>query len=127
MRDCKHWTGRCTLGLYGGKPSPGVCARCDRREPGPSIIPVRVEVPSVPPDQWPHRIRLLARLRAASDTGVGDTLARFIKAAGGEIAASWYEWLTGKSCGCSDRRAALNRRYPYEKPPDPPALQTAGS
>lgn len=28
---CKHHDGKgCTLGLYGGRPSPGVCAKCDR-------------------------------------------------------------------------------------------------
>lgn len=28
---CRHHDGReCSLGLYGGRPSPGVCARCER-------------------------------------------------------------------------------------------------
>jgi hypothetical protein len=28
---CSHWTGReCALGLFGGRPSPGVCRGCDR-------------------------------------------------------------------------------------------------
>jgi hypothetical protein len=31
--SCSHWTGsRCSLGLYGGTPSPGVCLRCDSYE-----------------------------------------------------------------------------------------------
>lgn len=25
---CRHWNNGCSLGLYGGHPSPGVCARC---------------------------------------------------------------------------------------------------
>jgi hypothetical protein len=40
--DCKNWAhcnvphgGCCTLGLFGGRPSVGTCARCDKRDPGP--------------------------------------------------------------------------------------------
>jgi hypothetical protein len=33
---CKHHDGtRCTLGLFGGRPSPGVCAACDKYD-GPT-------------------------------------------------------------------------------------------
>lgn len=31
MTGCRNNVdGRCTLGLYGGRPSDGVCARCDK-------------------------------------------------------------------------------------------------
>ena len=34
--NCRHHDGRgCSLGLYGGRPSPGVCAQCDRYD-GPA-------------------------------------------------------------------------------------------
>jgi hypothetical protein len=33
---CKHLDGsRCSLGLFGGRPSPGVCSICDRYEGSP--------------------------------------------------------------------------------------------
>jgi hypothetical protein len=38
MSACREWSGeerRCRLGLYGGRPSPGVCAVCDRYEGPP--------------------------------------------------------------------------------------------
>lgn len=38
---CRYWSdcgvkggGCCSLNLYGGKPSRGVCGQCDKREPG---------------------------------------------------------------------------------------------
>ena len=34
-------------------------------------------------------------------------------ALGGETFKRWYKRLTGGDCGCEDRRAGLNVRYPY--------------
>lgn len=32
--NCTHWKDkRCELGLYGGRPSPGVCRQCPQRDP----------------------------------------------------------------------------------------------
>ncbi len=73
--------------------------------PGPSA-PL-----AVPPDRWPRRIRLLAKLRKPEDRGAGDTLARLIPA--GEAFKAAYKRLTGKDCGCSARQAQMNAMYPY--------------
>jgi len=32
---CKHYRGGCSLGLFGGNPSPGVCATCNRYQGRP--------------------------------------------------------------------------------------------
>ena len=41
---CTNWDGdRCTLGLYGGQPSPGVCFACDQYQGKPRGLGDRVE------------------------------------------------------------------------------------
>jgi hypothetical protein len=45
--DCKYWSagvkfgGRCSLGLFGGRPSRGICAGCSRREPAVESVPAK--------------------------------------------------------------------------------------
>jgi hypothetical protein len=42
---CKHWTGsECRLGLFGGRPSPGVCQTCDKYAGGPRGLGDLVEL-----------------------------------------------------------------------------------
>lgn len=65
----------------------------------------------LPYDQWPRRIRLLAKLRKPWDAGAGDTLARLIPA--GETFKAAFKRLTGRDCGCSARQATMNAMYPY--------------
>jgi hypothetical protein len=63
--------------------------------------------------EWPRRIRLIAKFKRDGERGVGDTLARRLGAVGGEVWKKWYEHLTGTDCGCGERQARLNARYPY--------------
>ena len=80
--SCSHFQqSRCTLGLYGGTPSPGVCAMCDQYC-GPS-------------------------------RGAGDLVERAARITGFRILAQGIEGLTGKPCGCAERRAALNAAFPF--------------
>ena len=60
---------------------------------------------------WPYWAKLIASQRIDEDRGVGDTFARLAAAVGGE---QWKR-LAKKAggCGCADRQAAWNRRWPY--------------
>lgn len=65
----------------------------------------------VPADEWPLTARVIRRLRAPEDRGVGDTIHRHLGAPG-----RWFEsamTTLGVQCGCADRRDWLNRRFPY--------------
>ena len=72
------------------------------------------------PDTWPILARLLARLRTSDDKGLGDTIARSInliptlrgKPLGDAFKIVMHK--LGKDCGCGDRQAKLNEKYPYE-------------
>jgi hypothetical protein len=80
--NCRHHDGKgCSLGLFGGKPSPGVCSVCDQYD-GPA-------------------------------RGVGDIVHKVAKATGIAKAAKAVEQVTGKPCGCAERRAALNAAVPF--------------
>lgn len=52
-------------------------------------------------------------MAAPEDRGVGDTIARVIGPMGGDAFKRWYKRITGEDCGCGDRQAWLNQRYPY--------------
>ena len=79
--SCRHHDGRgCSLGLYGGRPSPGVCAQCEHYD-GPA-------------------------------RGLGDRVAAVTRATGIAAATRVVSRVTGKPCGCAQRRAALNERFP---------------
>ena len=83
--SCRHHDGRgCALGLYGGRPSPGVCARCDRYD-GPA-------------------------------RGLGDRIAAVAEVTGVAAVARTVERVTGRPCGCAERRRALNEAFPTSYP-----------
>lgn len=83
--NCRHHDGRgCSLGLFGGRPSPGVCANCERYD-GPA-------------------------------RGLGDRVAAVTRATGIAAATRVVSRVTGKPCGCAQRRAALNARFPTSYP-----------
>jgi hypothetical protein len=46
--------------------------------------------------------------------GLGDTVARVIRAAGLDKLAEAYTTVTGKDCGCEKRREDWNKRFPYD-------------
>jgi hypothetical protein len=59
--DCQYRHGRyCMLGLYGGRPSPGVCAHCGGTEVG--MAAGRLAPPRVP--SWPRCSRREVRMLA---------------------------------------------------------------
>lgn len=73
----------------------------------------------VPRDQWPFRVRMVARFKVPADKGVGDTLARLInklpvyKGMGaGDAWKKFTTWL-GIECGCCARQRRANEQYPY--------------
>jgi hypothetical protein len=101
-----------------------VCARCwlwVNRPDSPAVLAWKrtVEPPAPRPvSSWPFLARRLANLRDPSDRGLGDTVARHIDRLGGEWLKRFYKRLTGGDCGCADRKAALNRRFPYPTAPE---------
>ena len=75
-----------------------------------------LQVQPVPRAEWPLLARIVAGLREESDIGIGSTLERMIASLGGEFYKAAFKTLTGKSCGCADRRKYLDERFPYTKP-----------
>ena len=47
--------------------------------------------------------------------GFGDTVAKFTKATGIKSAVDKVSQMTGKPCGCDERRDTLNRIFPYKR------------
>jgi hypothetical protein len=60
----------------------------------------------------PRIVRFIESKRIESDRGVGDTLERLLASVGGRKYKRLMSWL-GASCGCEDRQAWLNKKYPY--------------
>jgi hypothetical protein len=69
---------------------------------------------AIPYAQWPLWARAVARFRHEGDIGLGDTVVHMIGDERSERFKKWFQRKFGKSCGCSDRQAWLNRRFPYE-------------
>ena len=67
----------------------------------------------IPRERWPRIVRTLARHRAEGERGVGDTAKRVLHRMGGDALAWLFRKVTGRDCGCADRRARLNAMYPY--------------
>ena len=47
--------------------------------------------------------------------GFGDTVTKFTKATGIKSAVDKVSQMTGKPCGCDERRDTLNRIFPYKR------------
>lgn len=122
---CDHWTecgikhgGCCALGLFGGRPSLGVCRGCPQNS-AKDLATFKLHTnPPRPANAtkdyaWPVRVRLVGRFRREGEKGVGDTLARMLGQVGGEVWKRWYKRLTGQDCACKDRQAKLNAKYRY--------------
>jgi hypothetical protein len=67
---------------------------------------------AVPAEQWPWHVRAIAALRQSGEAGIGDTIHNQLKLGGKPVIALALKML-GINCGCSDRQAWLNARYPY--------------
>jgi len=61
-------------------------------------------------------IRALALPARANDQGIGDLIARLIGPVGGDAYKTWFLAAFGQSCGCSERQADLNAKYPLTVP-----------
>jgi hypothetical protein len=67
----------------------------------------------VPRGKWPLIAKIIAKMRSEEDTGIGDAIARHLARFGAEGMKRVYKRLTGSDCGCGNRQAALNQRFPY--------------
>jgi hypothetical protein len=47
--------------------------------------------------------------------GLGDSVAEFTHQTGLDKLAGFYTHLTGKDCGCDQRRQKLNQWFPYQR------------
>jgi len=47
--------------------------------------------------------------------GLGDSIHNFTKATGIKKIVDKVSKVSGKDCGCNERRDALNRTFPYKK------------
>jgi hypothetical protein len=47
--------------------------------------------------------------------GLGDTIHKVTKATGIKKVVDTVSRVTGKPCGCAERRDSLNRKFPYSK------------
>jgi hypothetical protein len=47
--------------------------------------------------------------------GLGDSIEKFTKATGIKAVVDKVSEITGKPCGCAERRDTLNRVYPYDR------------
>lgn len=62
--------------------------------------------------KWPLFLMPLRLLAQPSDKGLGDLVGRVIGPMGGTAFEEWYLKTFGRPCGCGDRRANLNARFP---------------
>ena len=53
-------------------------------------------------------------LQTNESIGLGDTVAKFTAFTGLDHLAKLYTRTTGKPCGCKERQAYLNKRFPYK-------------
>lgn len=84
-----------------GRPAEVAAARSIER-----VLPV-------PREKWPAWAKVLALARANTDAGIGDTVVTVIGKSSSDAFKRWFETRFGKSCGCCERQAWLNRRFPY--------------
>ena len=105
---CRHWKDGCTLGLYGGRPSPGVCRRCTSYR-GPwrgAGDAVRSLV----------RLMFLGRLDVAERlAGRAEALWEAARRKGKSHALTVVNAAKPGGCGCKARQAKLNALLPFGK------------
>jgi hypothetical protein len=107
----------CAINLYGGRPSLGTCQQCPSKVPAAAPTtaarPARESV-AITPKSWPLFARTLAKLATPEDRGLGDVVQRQAAKLGGDTFKKLYRQLTGSDCGCRDRQAKLNQRFPLK-------------
>lgn len=101
---CRHYKGGCTLGLYGGKPSPGVCRQCSSYS-----------------GSWRgagDAVRAIVRILFLGRVDIAERIAARVESASGKRkdseSAPVIPGVSG-GCGCKRRQDALNRAIPFGK------------
>lgn len=69
-------------------------------------------------DKPPSWVGLVSYFKAPEDAGVGDTVQRYAAMLGGELFKQWSKRL-GLPCGCTQRQAEWNVRWPYKDATEP--------
>jgi hypothetical protein len=120
LADESLWTGDPPCLLDPAKPVPisvhvrNGCPAGHHKDakPPPRLEPLPEPLPR---HQWPRSVRILAVLRIDADAGFGDTLHRQLSIRGVDWAGKMMRWLKRHAidCGCSQRQAWLNARFPY--------------
>ena len=54
-------------------------------------------------------------VKKSKPKGLGDSIENFTKATGIKAVVDKVSDVTGKPCGCAERRDTLNRMFPYDK------------
>jgi hypothetical protein len=75
--------------------------------------PAPVAIRALPRAEWPLWTLPIALMRNERDKGVGDTVARHLAALGADALKRLYTLAFNEDCGCGQRQALLNRRFPY--------------
>lgn len=64
--------------------------------------------------EWPAWAKSIALLKNDEDIGVGQTAERVLGPLGGDKFKEWFQKMTGRPCGCGERRDLWNAQYPYD-------------
>lgn len=103
--NCRHYDNGCTLGLYGGKPSPGVCRQCASYRG-----PLRGAGDAV---------RAIVRVLFVGRTDIAERIAERIESMRKPHRKSpsipVIPGVPARGCGCKRRQDALNRAIPFGK------------
>lgn len=79
--------------------------------PKPILLIKKLADP-VPVNEWPKWATWSATQRKPEDTGVGDTVRWMLAGFGGEVIKGLLASF-GIPCGCEERQAEWNQKYPY--------------
>jgi hypothetical protein len=95
-------------------PQPGQMTGLEK-----GVFRIRVESskPRIEPlakSDWPVWALAVAKFGHSEDIGLGDTIVHLIGDERSEWFQTWFQQKFGKSCGCSNRQAWLNQRFPYD-------------
>lgn len=76
-----------------------------------TLLHVETKLEPIPRDQWPKWASAVASFAKPEDKGVGDTVKRMLGSAGVLFQATLQA--LGLPCGCDQRQAEYNARFPY--------------
>lgn len=114
MKQCKVAAARCLCGINLTQSFPFICG-CGRVWSTKDAFDFAVTLDvkqTVEPAKRSYWVKLVAILRTDADAGVGDTVQRIAAKFGGERFKTFAQKI-GIPCGCTERQAEWNERYPY--------------